>query len=83
MVVHLDSGRVSRDRPYSGYSYAVYIFQRRGFHPLWPPFPGSFAYTYTTILESYNPISMLMVWAHPRSLATTKGISIDFFFLAT
>jgi hypothetical protein len=33
--------------------------------------------------ESYNPTNKSVVWALPRSLATTKGISIDFSTLAT
>gem|GEM_PF-4424633 len=35
------------------------------------------------MLESYNPPDKSGVWAVPRSLAATKGISIDFFSLAT
>ena len=35
------------------------------------------------MLESYNPITEVMVWAFPCSLAATKGISIDFFSLVT
>jgi hypothetical protein len=35
------------------------------------------------MLESYNPTYKYVVWAIPRSLATTKGISIDFSTLAT
>ena len=34
-------------------------------------------------MESYNPLNKFRVWAVPRSLATTKGISIDFFSLGT
>ena len=47
MVVHPDSGRISRVRPYSGILYRVSMFRLRGSHPLWPPVPGSFAYTET------------------------------------
>ena len=35
------------------------------------------------MLESYNPQAETWVWAIPRSLATTKGISFDFFSLVT
>src|SRR3989344_1388948 len=45
MVVHPDSGRISRFRPYSGTLYCASVFRRRGSHPLWPPVPGTFAYT--------------------------------------
>src|SRR5690554_4009630 len=42
-------------------------FGVRGYHPLWPAFPGPF---------HYHPGCLR---AGPRSLATTKGISVDFF----
>ena len=35
------------------------------------------------MLESYNPPTEVEVWAFPCSLATTKGISFDFFSLVT
>ena len=40
MVVHPGSGRITRVRPYSGYSYRLSLFRLRGYHPLWPSFPG-------------------------------------------
>ena len=44
-------------------------FRVRGYHPLWPQFPDAFHYQ-----------SMLNhVQALPISLATTLGISVDFF----
>ena len=62
-------------------------FRLRDYHPLWSAFPG-----YSTRLlifyfpalrpdEPYNPTSACadVVWAIPRSLAATKGISFDFF----
>ena len=53
----------------------------RGYHPFQPTFPGS----YTSILGptswSYNPSTAVtvLVWALPRSLATTYGITFVFF----
>jgi hypothetical protein len=43
-------------------------FRVRGYHPLWPPFPKR-----STIQ------STITYKAHPISLATTLGISVDFF----
>ena len=45
------------------------LFRIRGYHPLWPAFPGPL---------SYN-VMRYTCWALPRSLATTEGISVDFF----
>ncbi len=45
-----------------------YGFRVRGYHPLWPAFPGC-----STIQ------STITYKAHPISLATTLGISVDFF----
>ena len=44
-------------------------FQIRGYHPLWPAFP----------CRSSKNSSLSTHWAGPRSLAATKGISVDFF----
>ena len=55
MVVHPDSGRISRVRPYSGNPYRPSRFRLRGSHPLWPSVPGSFVYhDVNRILGSYN-----------------------------
>ena len=43
-------------------------FRVRGYHPLWPPFP-----------ERSTIRSTITYKAHPISLATTLGISVDFF----
>ena len=43
-------------------------FYIRGYHPLWPEFP----------IRSVN-VSAKIVQARPISLATTLGISVDFF----
>jgi hypothetical protein len=43
-------------------------------------FQSGSAKDYPTILQSYNPnnAETLLVWAVPRSLATTEGITIVF-----
>ena len=68
-------------------------FRLRGFHPLWPAFPGPFACRCdflpcgrsqarpaapTTPGTQRLEACTLPVWALPRSLAATWGISIDF-----
>ncbi len=52
----------------------------RGSHPLWPDFPVSSSSFIFQISQSYNPKAAVttLVWANPRSLATTYGITIVF-----
>ena len=52
----------------------------RDFHPLWSNFPDVFHFTHQQLCRSYNPTVALtaVVWAIPRSLATTCGITIVF-----
>ena len=80
-----DSHGVSRAPRYSGTSRVNHDFVIRGYHPLWPDFPDR-----STIHEfqssgypqrPHNPrtIEMVRVWAVPRSLAATDGITIVFF----
>ena|GEM_PF-1312945 len=55
-------------------------FRLQGFNLLWPAIPGrssSQARPYMAVLQP-QPAHRL-VWASPRSLAATKGISVDFF----
>ena len=54
------SSRISRVPPYLIRTAKLPI---RGYHPLWPTFPGR--------------SSHLLVSADPRSLATTNGVSVD------
>jgi hypothetical protein len=58
----------------------IYNLSLRGCHPLSPSFPTCSSSLYKSTLQSYNPIAALttMVWANPRSLATTCGITIVF-----
>ena len=59
---------------------AEFAFRLQGSHPLWLAFPHN-----STILIQYRiavltpGIFLLPVWPLPRSLATTCGISVDFF----
>jgi hypothetical protein len=62
-------------------------FRVRGFHPLWPAFPGPFRYACGFSLHGASPRRIPTtprtrghaVWAPPRSLAATGGISFDFY----
>ena len=53
----------------------------RSFHALRPTFPSSSSNRIYHTAWSYNPnnAETLLVWANPRSLATTKGITFVFF----
>ena len=55
----------------------------RGFHPLWRAFPGASPRLPLAMPRSYNPAraGTRAVWALPRSLATTGGITFCFLFL--
>ena len=62
-------------------------FRVRGFHPLRPAFPGPFRYACGFSLHGASPRRIpttprtrgRAVWAPPRSLAATGGISFDFY----
>ena len=79
-MVPPDSDRISLVPPYSGYSYVAPRFQIHGFHVLWPNFPECSSNKLQSILLSYNPGHAVTppVWANPRSLATTCGITVVF-----
>ena len=84
-----DSNRVSRVPLYSGTTRGPLGFRLRGYHPLWPAFPGrstnrtvSVAASAEATRWSYNPVRTTPAGLHtyrlgssPRSLATTSGIS--------
>ncbi len=57
--------------------------RKRDSHPLWSFFPECYASLLGPTAWSYNPTSAVteMVWALPRSLATTCGIICYFLFL--
>ena len=79
-MVPPDSDRVSPAPPYSGYDLAGSRFRIRGFHALRPAFPGRSPNRSPSTMSSYNPgrAKTPPVWAAPRSLATTCGITIVF-----
>jgi hypothetical protein len=85
-VVPPDSHRLPRDRWYSGTHQESVGFRLRDFHPLWSAFPGAFCYPPICNSSALNrmgpttpPRQVRTVWAIPRSLAATEGISVDFF----
>ena len=79
-MVPADSDRITRVPPYSGYCQVIKLFRVRGSHPLWRIIPSASTIILQSMLQSYNPIfaETIMVWAVPRSLATTRGIIIIF-----
>ena len=74
------SDRVSPAPPYSGFCYASSGLRVRGFHALRPAFPGRSPVLALAISQSHNPAAALTatVWALPRSLAATCGITVVF-----
>ena len=79
-MVPPDSDRISLVPPYSGYSYVVTQFQIHDFHVLRSNFPEDSSIKLQSMLLSYNPGHAVTppVWALPRSLATTCGITVVF-----
>jgi hypothetical protein len=80
-MVPAGSDRVSRAPPYSGYRQRWLSLRVRGYHPLRPRFPAGSASHATSSWRPYNPgpASTAPVWAAPRSLAATGGITLVFF----
>ena len=79
-MVPVDSDRISRVPPYSGYYQLINLFQIQGYHLLWLFFPKHSFINLKYILQSYNPknAETYLVWAISISLATTKEITIVF-----
>jgi hypothetical protein len=69
MVVHPDSGRISRVRPYLGTLYRQSLFRVRGYHPLWPSFPAC-----STIASIYSVYRLIRF----RSPLLTESRLISF-----
>jgi hypothetical protein len=81
-MVPANSTRASPTPTYSGYHYPYSNLTLRDSHPLRSTFPRSFMFSsIQNICRSYNPDVAVTtsVWANPRSLATTCGITIVFF----
>ena len=66
---------------YSGSCMVEIPFRLRDYHPLWRNFPDASTTEPQSVQQSYNPSNAgtLLVWAVPRSLATTEGITFVFF----
>ena len=56
-------------------------FHVRGFHPLWPAFPGRSVKSFGSIPRSEPRSARTPVWALPVSLAATSRITCCFLFL--
>ena len=76
------SDRISPVPPYSGYHYGCKSISPTGLSPPMVQLSRSVLLSiYSPITWSYNPKIAVttLVWAVPRSLATTYGITIVFF----
>ncbi len=74
------SHRVPRVRQYSGFSLAALLFRIRDSHPFSLAFPCHSARFLQCFIAVPTPdVLLLLVWPFPLSLATTRGISVDFF----
>ena len=82
-MVPADSRRIPRAPRYSGYRYASCRFAYRAFTVCGVTFQTLPLATLLATSRSYNPTGAgtPMVWATPRSLATTGGITFCFLFL--
>ena len=79
MVVHLCSHGISRVPWYSGYVYLILVFAYRAITLYGRP-SQTFLLTIVMNVDVRTPrILLLLVWPLPISLATTLGISFDFF----
>ena len=77
-MVPADSRRIPRDPRYSGYRAANDTTRVRGCHPLRRSFPEaspSVSHADCAVLQPRRGVATAAVWALPRSLATTKGIT--------
>ena len=83
-MVPADSRRIPRVPRYSGYRYASFRFEYRTVTVCGQSFQAVLLTKFLATARSYNPIHAVtrMVWALPRSLATTGGI-IHLFSLPT
>ena len=80
-MVPADSRKVSRAPRYSGYYQDLYRLTCTGLSPSMIVLSKTFQFFVQSILQSYNPNIAVttLVWATPRSLATTNGITFVFF----
>ena len=82
-MVPADSRRIPRAPRYSGYRWASYGFVYETVTLYGVHFQTLPLSIFLAVSRSYNPMKAgtFMVWAIPRSLATTEGIIIYFLFL--
>ena len=82
-MVPADSRRIPRAPRYSGFRYASCRFAYRAFTVCGATFQRLPLATLLATPRSYNPseAGTSLVWAVPRSLATTGGIIVYFLFL--
>ena len=82
-MVPADSRKIPRVPRYSGYHYASFSFEYRTITVYGPIFQRVLLTKFLATSWSYNPNIAVttLVWANPRSLATTRGIIIYFLFL--
>ena len=80
-MVPVDSDRIPRVPPYSGYCYQYTNLQVRDYHPLRCNFPITSPLFIYQMAQSYNPniAKTILVWAIPLSLATTQRIDVSLF----
>lgn len=83
-MVPADSRKIPRVPRYSGYHYASFSFEYRTITVYGPIFQRVLLTKFLATSWSYNPNIAVttLVWANPRSLATTRGI-INLFSLPT
>ena len=79
-MVPPDSCGISRVPHYSGTSLSQLQISHTGVSPSMPDYPKSFCYPSLYRYESPTTPAYRgrTVWALPRSLATTRGVSVDF-----
>ena len=82
-MVPADSRRIPRAPRYSGYRYASRRFAYRTITYYGVTFQTLPLTTFLAMARSYYPreAGTSLVWALPRSLATTRGIIVYFLFL--
>ena len=82
-MVPADSRRIPRAPRYSGYHYASVTLEYRAITVYGTTFQSFLLNNCLARAGSYNPTHAVtwVVWANPRSLATTRGIIIYFLFL--
>ena len=82
-MVPADSRRIPRAPRYSGYRYGWTCFGYQAITVCGPTFQRVLLASLRPMSRSYNPAEAgtSAVWALPRSLATTGGITVCFLFL--